>query len=202
MLKVKPVHYLAVIAVFCLLCSQVYAREYCKIGGKKTSIDDIKLTTDIHIRGNSTTQKLYYTFYLDKRDLDISSQQVDRVLRGKSAYRTMAAIIVLYVNDVFKDYPCEGTNKCVKNIRVGVKGFFDFLNSNPELRHRYLDAVTSQSLFTPRYKNMDYFNFELARNVGYALYGISYMRADLTLGWTLMDKMIYSIKTTGNTTLF
>ncbi len=202
MFELKAVRLIAVMVMLGCFCSQVYARDYCKIGGKKTAITDIKLTTDIHIPGNSTTQNLYYTFYLEKRDLDISNKQVARVLRGNSAFRTMAAIIVLYVNEVFKDYPCEGTNKCVKNIRVSIKGFFDYLNSNPELRHRYLDAVTSQSLFTPRYKNMDYFNFELARNVGYALYGISFMRADLTLGWTLIDKMIYSIKTSGNTTHF
>lgn len=172
-------------------------RESVRIAGAKVPVGSIELTTNISIKGNSSVQNLYYTFYLDKRDLDIADSYVPRYLKGSNSYKRMAAIILLYVKEEFAKYPCVGRNKCVKNIRVGIDTFFAFLNAHPEYKTKYLEASTSFALISPKYRRVDDFIFDIALKAGYALYGISYMRVNQMIGWTLLDKMIYSIRYDG-----
>ncbi len=190
---------ISVLGVIILLEYSAFAgsREYCQIAGKKVAVADIELNVDFKIKENPSVAQISYTFYLDERDLNIALSYVDRYLKGRSGYKVMGAIILLYVQDEFKKYPCVGNNKCVKNIEVSVRGFFEFLNANQDLKKRYLEAAISQSLFSAKYSSMSEFLFYRARDVGYALFGISYMKADSMMGWTLIDKMIYSIRNDG-----
>lgn len=173
------------------------SKEYCRIGGKQVAVAGIPLSTDFHIKGNSTAAEISYTFYLDKRDLDIALSHVDSYLHSNNSYKVMAAILLKYIQDDFKNYPCSGSNKCVKNINVSIKAFFDYLNAHEDLKKMYLESAISTAMFAPRYKRMDDFLFNVALKAGYALYGISYMRVDFMFGWTLMDKMIYSVRHDG-----
>ena len=183
--------------LFCLSAGLVMAGEYVKIGGKRVAVADIRMTTGAGGGNDSKVLNMYYTFYLDKRDLDISNYYLKRYLKSSNSYKRMAGIIQLYVNEEFRKYPCVGQNKCVKNIRLGVDSFFDFLNNHDDLRQKYLVSATSLSLFGGRYKSLGDFMVYLARDVGYAFYGISYMRRTGIVTWTLLDKMIYSIRNDG-----
>ena len=194
----KTIIKLILTVVIINLSSFAYARDSIKVAGKEVSVQDINLTTDFYIKGNSSVAELYYTFYLDQRDIKIANAYKDRFLKSNSSYKVMSAIILLYVEKVFKNYPCVGKNKCVKNIYVSVKDFFSFLNSNPELRTKFLKARTSTTLFSPKFKRIDEFLFYVARDVGYAFYGISYMNTSSIYARTLLDKMIYSIRSHGN----
>lgn len=194
----KTIIKLILTVVIINLSSFAYARDSIKVAGKEVSVQDINLTTDFYIKGNSSAAELYYTFYLDQRDIKIANAYKDRFLKSNSSYKVMSAIILLYVEKVFKNYPCVGKNKCVKNIYVSVKDFFSFLNSNPELRTKFLKARTSTTLFSSKFKRIDEFLFYVARDVGYAFYGISYMNTSSIYARTLLDKMIYSIRSHGN----
>ena len=180
-----------------VLSCRVEAGEFVKIGKKRVAVMDIQMTIDVPNKKNSGVLNVYYTFSLDKRDLDIANKGLERYLNGSSNYNRMAAVILLYVNEEFAKHKCTGRNKCLKKIRVGVDTFFDFLNAHPELKQRYLASATSLALFSGRYKSRGDFMRFIARDAGYAFYGISYMNHTGMVIWTLLEKMIYSIRHDG-----
>ncbi len=171
-----------------------HAREKVKIGSKMVALSSITLSSDFYFKESPMTADLYYTFYLDQLDLKIADAYRDQYLNSGSTYKVMAAIILLYTEEEFKKYPCLGKNKCVKNIKLGVKGFFAYLNQRPELRTKFLEAWSSQSLFAPKYKCLDELFLWVAKDVGYSLYAISYMKVDSPFTRTLLDKMVYAMR--------